>query len=326
MKKIFFGVTISLLLVMGINFILDDNKSIVTKKVNYNGNSLLVSIDGKSSDTLPTSGTYYLASYDCQNSNTILKWDSINYELEISNGNKKSGIACNLEFESNPKISDMEVGSYVKYVGNNGCEGKACNGENINYVSDTDMGYCFSSDYKFVANGFRIAYVKYGTAYLVSAGSPECMCTDDEGKVSDSSCNGSNLKAHLSNLNSVALKYCNKDYVYGGVCDENSAWAMGDEDYYNMVGRTLATCYGALGNSNCGYNNNLIDNGSYYWLASVDEVVSNVFRWYPNSRGIDASVTSNVMGVRPIIRLNSNVIVTGGSGTYDNPYTIKNES
>ena len=41
-----------------------------TKVVSYNGNNLMVSIDGEDSTTLPTSGTYYLTKYKCSNKTT----------------------------------------------------------------------------------------------------------------------------------------------------------------------------------------------------------------------------------------------------------------
>ena len=74
------------------------------------------------------------------------------------------------------KLSSVASGSYVKYTGSNGCSGKACEGQNANYVSDSNMGYCYSSSYKFNANGWRVAYTKKNdSAYLISAGAPECF-------------------------------------------------------------------------------------------------------------------------------------------------------
>lgn len=74
-------------------------------------------------------------------------------------------------------LNTVEVGSYVTYTGNNGCSGNACSGENANYVDATDMGYCHSEDDKFTVSGWRVAYIQNNTAYLVSAGAPECVNT-----------------------------------------------------------------------------------------------------------------------------------------------------
>lgn len=74
-------------------------------------------------------------------------------------------------------LNTVEVGSYVSYTGSNGCSGNACSGENANYVDATDMGYCYSDYYKFTVSGWRVAYIQDNTAYLVSAGAPECVNT-----------------------------------------------------------------------------------------------------------------------------------------------------
>ena len=305
----------------------------VTKVVSYNGNILRISIDGVSADTLPTSGDYYLANYDCKSSNTVLTWDRVNYQLKVSNGNKKGGVSCYLDFQTNPKLSDMEVGSYVSYLGNNGCTGSACSGQNANYVSDTDMGYCSSSNYKFIVNGWRIGYVKDGSAYLISAGSPECMCTSSDGTSSNSSCsdyettNGAPM--HLANLDSKALTYCNPDYAYGGICNSSSAWAMDTLDFQIITGSVLSfsSCNSQSKKVACGYRNDLIDNGGYYWYATSYSASSgSTFGWYPYNRFVDGSISKNVRGARPVLRLESSVLVVGGSGTYEDPYQIGNNT
>ena len=66
------------------------------------------------------------------------------------------------------------------------------------------MGYCSDSNYKYNANGWRIAYIKEGTVYLISAGSPECMCTSSNG-TAGTGCGDNETTAgipkHLANLN-----------------------------------------------------------------------------------------------------------------------------
>lgn len=331
-------ILIIILGVFSISFFKDESFSrfFTLKEIKYNGNNLRVSIDGATSTSLPTSGNYYLVSYDCKSSDTEVAWNSTNYTLSVSNGNKKGGISCYLNFQSKPKLSEMSVGSYVKYVGNNGCSGKSCEGQNANYVSDDNMGYCYSSNNKFYVNGWRVAYVKDESAYLVSAGSPECMCTNSSG-TAGTSCSSyestGGLPKHLANLNDKALKYCNQDYAYNGICNTNSGWNINDSDYQIIttnigIKKTLSNCNSIYGVRACGFNNDLIDNGGYYWFATTSSG-NDMFYWYSFGRypWIDHGGTSDQLyGIRPILRLQSSVRVTGGSGTYEDPYTIVNNS
>ena len=306
------------------------------KEVKYNGNNLRISIDGNSSDTLPTSGNYYLVRYDCKSSDTTVTWNRTNYTLDVSNSNKKGGVSCYLDFQTHPKLSDMPAGSYVSYTGNNGCEGNHCKGENANYVDDaTNMGYCSNSSNRFSVNGWRIGYSKDDSAYLISAGAPECLCTDSSGNAGTSCSNSettSGVPKHLANLNQAALKYCNQDYAYNGVCDGTSSWNVNGNDYQKLT-LNLGTKK-SLASSNSyrkksyGVGYDLIDNGSYYWFATPYSASSTItFDWTPNYRRVNSGGYSNyAYGVRPVLRLQSSVSVLGGSGTYEDPYTIVNNT
>ena len=188
--------------------------------------------------------------YVCSKGSKIT-WDSLSKTITYGKGAISKDV-CELTFTSDnnyPKLSDMDIGSYVKYVGNNGCSGKACYGENANYVSDNDMGYCGSANNKFISNGWRIAYIDSGSVYLISGGSPECS-TD-------------NL-----NLDSISLKYCNKDYIYNGECSNSSIWNMKSIDFKNITGTDINNCIGNSSNKLCGYTNDLIFNGGYYWFSN----------------------------------------------------------
>ena len=225
------------------------------------------------------------------------------------------------------KLFEAGEGSYVKYTGNNGCSGKSCEGQNANYVSDTDMGYCYDSSYKYNANGWRVAYVKNGSAYLTSAGSPECMCTENNG-TTGISCNSyeetGGVPKHLANLNAKALTYCNSTYAYGGKCDSNSAWNMGDADFQTITGDTLSTANNQLSGYYDSYS--IINNGGYYWFAATYSSSSTkIIHWYPLERRVSGYNSRLTYGFRPVLRLASSVIVTGGSGTYEDPYTITNK-
>ena len=341
MKKKLLYIIMVIVIFVGLIFI-NNNKETNTKVVTYNGNNLRISIDGVSSSTLPTSGTYYLVDYECNNKNTEVTWDRTNYKLNVSNGTKKAGIACYLEFKSNPLLSEMPVGSYVKYVGDNTCDTaevngySSCEGKNANYVSDTNMGYCGFPNNKFYVNGWRIGYIENGSVSLISAGAPECMCSSSDGSASSSGCSSSlsaaNMSMHYTNMDNVALKYCNSDYIKNGVCDSpavtsNVVHAMDAEDFQKITGSVLSSssCNGSnfYSDMGCGYSNDLIDNGSYYWFAT--NYSSNYsFYWLPSYRIVNISISNALYGVRPVLNLESSVIVTGGEGTYESPYEISN--
>lgn len=302
-----------------------------TRKVIYHGNQLSLLIDGEEASKLPTSGNYYLSSYDCSNKNTLVSWNRETYQLSVTNGNKNGGVSCYLTFESSPKLTSVPLGSFVKYSGNNGCVGDKCDGENANYVLNQSNGYCYNQSSEFYYGGFRVAYIKDGSAYLISAGSPECLCTNKDFG-SSRECSGfvdaSMLSRHIENLNTAAIKYCNLNFVYDGVCDTNSVWNMNQDDFDIMARRelTIASCY-ELQNKKCGYDNDLIDNGGDYWLSVPYNSLSNKnLYWSSRSRFIGADVSQFGYGLRPVIRMDSNVIVIGGSGTYKDPYQIANQT
>ena len=264
---------------------------------------------------------------------STLTWEPLSKTITYASGSYIND-NCSLTFSSStdyPLLSEMPVGSYVKYVGSNGCDGKSCEGQNANYVSDTDMGYCDAFAYKFHENGWRIGYIKDGSAVIVSAGSTDCMCTNSDGTTSSSSCSSplsvEDLDKHYDNMDKVALKYCNSSYTKGGVCDEGTSWAMDVIDFEAITGSVLSSssCYIKYSNMSCGYTNDLIDNGGYYWFATrYSSSLNFSFNFYPNERRIGSSLSSHVRGVRPVIYFDSSVIVTGGNGTYKDPYLISN--
>ena len=368
-----------------------------------------ITVDGSSSNSLPTTGLYDMTSSCTKGSN--LSWDSLSKTITYNSGSYVND-SCSLTFTTKTDkiyLNQVEPGSYVQYIGTNGCDGKHCEGDNANYVSDMKMGYCDGSNYQFTVNGWRVGYIKDNSAYLISAGAPECVVTymdskssatgtvsslgssyyygsgytfdSNTGKFSltgvtsstlawssnyesiiantpytcrstsstatcptlyeltaySSSSQGigythynyettSGAPVHLARLNSAALKYCNQDFAYGGVCDENTAWAMKADDFQNIVGKALSSssCYNKYSDRTCGYTNDLIDNGGYYWFATVYSSSSALtFGWLPNRRRVDdATYSYVVLGVRPVLRLESSVQVASGSGTYQDPYVI----
>lgn len=225
-------------------------------------------------------------------------------------------------------LSEALVGSYVKYTGNNGCSGKSCEGQNANYVSGSTNGYCWNADYTFANSGWRIAYIQNNTAYLTSAGATDCMSTDASGNTSagtaSSSTSGNGRNTHFTNMNNIALKYCNSKFAYDGVCNSSSAWAMSANDHKIITGGTeITNCIQVSESTACGYNNSLLDNGGFYWFATANTASNTgIFEFGAQYRRVGYYDSNLPLGVRPVIRLDNSVIVTGGIGTASNPYTI----
>ncbi len=143
-------------------------------------------------------------------------------------------------------LSSVPAGSYVKYVGNNGCSGKACEGQNANYVSDSDMGYCYSSSYKFQVNGWRIAYIQNESAYLVSAGSPECVRTYVE-RVS-SSTSTQTLSTYYYYGSGYNFNETTGTYSLTGVTSSALAWSS---KYSSIIANTPYTCKSTSSTATC---------------------------------------------------------------------------
>lgn len=225
-------------------------------------------------------------------------------------------------------LSEALVGSYVKYTGNNGCSGKSCEGQNANYVGGSTNGYCWNADYTFANSGWRIAYIQNNTAYLTSAGATDCMSTDASGNTStgtaSSSTSGDGRNTHFTNMNNIALKYCNSKFAYGGVCNSSSAWAMSANDHKIITGGTeIKNCIQVSESTACGYNNSILDNGGFYWFATANTASNTgIFEFGAQYRRVGYYDSNLPLGVRPVIRLDNSVIVTGGIGTASNPYTI----
>lgn len=346
-------IIISIIIIIIIPFINAFYKKpiLTTKKVNSNRDNLRINIDGVSSENLPTSGNYYLTKYKCYSNKTKVTWDKENYKLNITNKNKKAGVSCNLTFKSTPLLSEMEQGSYVKYQGKGGNVGSnkitckyngapsssnqnlntespnSCLGENAREDIDNKgtYGYCNNSNYRYYTTGWRIAYIdtdsKDPKAVIVAASAPECIDSND-----------------INILNTKALKYCNNDYVDNncncndknkdGLCDEQSkdTWNINDKVFTKILSNSnkninnlnITNCFNTKSTTSCGYNNDLIDNGGYYWLSSNDNTY-----WNPDNRTISTGKNKSY-GLRPVIQLSSSVVVISGSGTIDNPYIIGN--
>ena len=166
---------------------------------------------------------------------------------------------------------------------------------------------------------------------MISAGALECSCTNENGSKSSNCVNALNVSdfsSHLENLDSIALKYCNVNYASSGVCNISNTRSMNQDDFDMMMRRGL-DIFGCLDlqSKKCGYVNDLIDIGSDYWYATSYNVLSNkALYWDSISRSVKSNVSSFSYGIRPVIKMDSNVIVIGGRGTVDDPYQIANRT
>ena len=99
---------------------------------------------------------------------------------------------------------------------------------------------------------------------------------------------------------------------------------MGDGDFQKITGDTLSTA-SSKGNGNYdGFS--IINNGGFYWFATPCSASSTYsFFWYPIIRSVSNALSDRVYGVRPVLRLKSSVVATGGSGTENDPYIISAE-
>ncbi len=241
-------------------------------------------------------------------------------------------------------LFQVPQGSYVAYVGNNGCKlngtattganaesANSCKGYNAN-GNGASGGWCSLSSYgSFKVSGWRVAYTEGNRAYLISAGSPECTTAT----------NSANNTTYINLANTRAKKYCNKNFVDGDCTNNSDVWAINNTDFNRITRQATGTgggylytpvisgaikCAQVKGNTQCGYGNTLIDNGSIYSFAAIctDNKSYQVY-WDASStsrRVWFGSITNNSSGLRPIIKLKSNVFVRSGNGTAANPYVI----
>lgn len=221
----------------------------------------------------------------------------------------------------------------------------SCLGQNAHADLDTSgytYGYCFRQNYKYYVTGWRIVYYDGTKPVIASAGSPECVGrVASEGNVT-----------FIKTANALALKYCNSKFVDGdctctsttsGQCDIASAdaWAINNNDFNKITTAITGTTGGYLfeeiegatlcgdvySNEACGYNNDLLDNGSFYWFAAQNTnegKTTNGVNWNA-LRFINSGTDTVAIGLRPVISLSSSVYITGGTGTMDDPYVIAND-
>lgn len=202
-------------------------------------------------------------------------------------------------------LAETPIGSYVKFSGNNGCIGQACDGESIKNNA---------------LNGWRILYTKDNKVHLISAGNVEELGINS----AENSSNIVDTTNSFADLNQQALKYCNSNYVDGGACNISNTHPMNDVDFFYTQGLNLKECLNITNSKNCGAENDLINVNDSYFITSVDtSTTSENYIWSFENQGVIAGQSFKTgIGLRPVIQLASSVYITGGSGTSEDPYTI----
>ncbi len=203
-------------------------------------------------------------------------------------------------------VTTTKKGDYVAYVGNNGCSGSYCQGANNS---------CAAGSY----SGWRVAYIESNRAYLVSAGSTDCVNINPDSL-------SSGREKFVPNLDAVTKKYCNQNFVDGDCSNNNDVWAFKNTDFQKITGSTVRGCKTSGSTAACGKGNNLIDNGGKYWFSAPTFTGNRdqCANYWWKSRVYETNSTTN-NGVRPVIRLSTSVYVTGGSGTMNDPWKIAND-
>ena len=154
--------------------------------------------------------------------------------------------------------------------------------------------------------------------------------------------------AFFSNNNTIGT-FLNGDYLTSGtyltsdqanMIDDNSIWylgAVGDVNYKmakyqnttsnNLTTSTTTAKVGLLrlGELMSGQFDNNSNNESYFTLSphNTTDFMTSVRAVYDTGNALDGFVSSVTMGVKPAMNLKSNVVITGGTGTKSDPFTIK---
>ena len=274
----------------------------------------LDSSDFKATDTMDanSNGIVTIKIYNDSNNDIMINF-GLSYGLvnggELKLDDNKYWVE-KLKFERF-NLNEVKLGSYISYVGDNECDKDNCNGNNASYTDD-NLGFCKNESDRYQFKGWRLLYIKDLAPYIISAGSPEC--------------------ASSKNIEEAVLKYCNKKFIYGGNCSDYNIWNFGVDDfkyvtkkalYYNTLNDN--SCFEAVESSECGYSNDLIDIGGWYWLLDEAGSDSLIYTWNPIDRFVYYGDIDEEYGIRPVIRLDTNIEVIDGKGTMDEPYIIKNQ-
>ena len=201
-------------------------------------------------------------------------------------------------------LIDVKSGSYVYF------SDSMINKDNANYVSVDDMGYCYNISNKYRFNGWRVLFVRDNIPYVISAGAHSCYDNDSDTSLIDY-------------INGRASNYCDAKYIYGGKCSKENVYGFSTSEYNYLVNNKIEDCDGN-NNLNCGYNNDIINNGGYYWILDGNNSLVQYY-WNPSKGSVfNTSRFDSGYGIRVVLRLNNSIFIKSGDGSYNNPYVLAN--
>ena len=201
-------------------------------------------------------------------------------------------------------LIDVKSGSYVYF------SDSMINKDNANYVSVDDMGYCYNISNKYRFNGWRVLFVRDNIPYVISAGAHSCYDNDSDTSLIDY-------------INGRASNYCDAKYIYGGKCSKENVYGFSTSEYNYLVNNKIEDCDGD-NNLNCGYNNDIINNGGYYWILDGNNSLVQYY-WNPSKGSVfNTSRFDSGYGIRVVLRLNNSIFIKSGDGSYNNPYVLAN--
>ena len=175
---------------------------------------------------------------------------------------------------------------------------------------DDEIQYCYNTSNKYRFDGYRLLYTKDGVPYLISSGASYCY--DNDGAIN-----------MIEYINSKLYDYCDIKYMYDGKCNSDTIHAFNISDYKEVIGSNVSDCE----NKNdlyCGYGNDIINNDGYYWIIDSNSNLKQ-FYWDPVNGYVNSTSKHNLeYGVRVVLKLDKDVYIEKGIGTFDSPYVIKN--
>ena len=217
-------------------------------------------------------------------------------------------------------------------------------GDNDTNLSGTLLNTRYSGEYIRFGNEennlYRIVSHENGIGTKITSAEPlkenrefKILNFDDNGNSNYSSTNtiGTFLNGeYLTN-------YAGSDYV--NMIEDNTTWYLGTvgrginyklAKYVDTTGNTLTSSittakvgllrYGELMSGQFDRFNN---NKSYWTLTKSDDLTISYVSDNGNSNEVSPSPKVSVYSIRPSLNLKSNVVITGGTGTKNNPFTIK---
>ena len=267
---------------------------------------------------------------------TITPYNTVSREWNVYG----SGVQNNLSvFTAHGIRPSINLKSNVKIVDGNGTEDNPyrLEGDNDTKLSGTLLSSRYSGEYIRFGSGennlYRIVSHENGTETKITSAEPlresykyKTLAFGDNGTFSNTNTIGTFLNGeYLTN------------YVgdnYNNMIEESSTWYLGRvklggnyilAKYANTTGETLTSSVTEtkvgllrLGELMSGQFFDTSDNTNYWILTSTSASDA----WFISNSGSAGSLNNNY-GIKPALNLKSNVIITSGNGTKNNPFTVE---